>query len=115
MLARKLILGIALVASCVAYGQQMPQFSQYLRNQYMVNPGAAGIYDFIDITVGGRMQWLGFDNAPISSYLYGSSTLTKKEKPKYNPALRISEMPVRNPEVKTGKLKHALVWCVSAN
>ena len=36
----------------------------------MMNPGATGVYDFVDVTLGGRMQWLGFDNAPKTSYLY---------------------------------------------
>ena len=60
----KLLLIAALGISSITFGQQLPQFSQYLRNQYMVNPGAAGVYDFLDITVGGRMQWLGFEDAP---------------------------------------------------
>lgn len=107
MMKRSLIVAVCALWS-FAYGQQMPQFSQYLRNQYMVNPGAAGMYDFIDITMGGRMQWVNFTNAPVSSYIYGASTLSKKDRPKYNPALRISQMPVRNPEVGTGKLKHAI-------
>ena len=41
---RKLILTAVLGLSTLAFGQQVPQFSQYLRNQYMVNPGAAGVY-----------------------------------------------------------------------
>lgn len=106
---RKGILAIAIGLSSMAFGQQMPQFSQYLRNQYMINPGAAGVYDFVDVTIGGRMQWVGFDNAPLSSYLYASSVLSKKPKVRYNPALRTSIIgPVKNPEVGTGKLKHAL-------
>lgn len=105
---RKGILAIAIGFSSVAFGQQMPQFSQYLRNQYMINPGAAGAYDFVDITLGGRMQWVGFDNAPLSSYLYASSVLSRK-KVRYNPAIRTSIIgPVKNAEVGTGKLKHAL-------
>lgn len=105
---RKIVLTLVLGLSTMAFGQQMPQFSQYLRNQYMVNPGAAGVYDFLDITLGGRMQWVGFDNAPLSSYLYVSSPLSKKSRIKYNPALRTSVGPVKNPEINTGKLKHAL-------
>ena len=105
---RKLLLVATIGMSSVVFGQQMPQFSQYHRNQYMVNPGAAGMYDFIDITLGGRMQWAGFENAPMSSYLYASSTLKKKPKIRYNPALRTSGGPIRNPEIKTGNLKHAL-------
>lgn len=88
--------------------QQLPQFSQYLRNQYLVNPAAAGVYDFVDLTVGGRMQWLGFTDAPKTSYLYVSSPLTRATRARYNPGIRISSGPVRNPEIRTGKFKHAL-------
>ncbi len=105
---RRIAIILLVGLSGMAFGQQMPQFSQYLRNQYMVNPGAAGVYDFVDITLGGRMQWVGFDNAPMSSYLYVSSDLSKKPRVRYNPALRTSVGPIRNPEVGTGKLKHAL-------
>lgn len=105
---RKILITITIGLATMAYGQQMPQFSQYLRNQYMVNPGAAGMYDFLDITIGGRMQWLGFKNAPKTSYLYASSALTKRPKVRYNPSLRTSNGPIRNPEIKTGKLKHAV-------
>lgn len=105
---RKLILTAILGVSTMAMGQQVPQFSQYLRNQYMVNPGAAGVYDFVDITVGGRLQWLGFNDAPRTAYLYVSSPVGGTPRVKYNPALRISNGPVRNPKIKTGKLKHAI-------
>lgn len=74
----------------------------------MVNPAAAGIYDFVDITMSGRWQWMGLDDAPRTAYLSGTSLLSKKPKVRYNPALRTSGGPVRNPEIKTGKLKHAI-------
>lgn len=112
---RNSLLILLISISAVAFGQQMPQFSQYLRNQYMVNPGAAGVYDFVDITLGGRMQWAGLENAPMSSYLYVSSTLSKKSHTRFNPALRTSNGPIRNPEIKTGKLKHALGGMIVAD
>jgi type IX secretion system PorP/SprF family membrane protein len=74
----------------------------------MVNPAAAGVYDFVDITASGRWQWMGFGDEPRTAYLSISSPLTRNPKPKYNPALRISNGPVRNPEIKTGKIKHAV-------
>jgi type IX secretion system PorP/SprF family membrane protein len=97
----------AILFSTYCYSQQVPQFSQYNRNQYMTNPAAAGVYDFLDITIGGRMQWVGIDDAPMSSYLYASSPLGKP-KSLHNPALRTSAGAFRNPEIKTGNLKHAI-------
>lgn len=111
----KLLLIAAIGISSISFGQQLPQFSQYLRNQYMVNPGAAGVYDFVDVTAGGRMQWLGFDDAPKTTYLYASSPLSRSPRVKYNPSLRISNGPIRNPKIKTGKLKHAIGGMVLAD
>lgn len=112
---RKIIIAITLGICSISFGQQLPQFSQYQRNQYMINPGAAGMYDFVDITIGGRMQWLGFDNAPMTTYLAVSSPLSKKPKVRYNPSLRTSSGVIRNPEIKTGNLKHAIGGIVLAD
>ncbi len=90
-----------------AFGQQMPQYSQYLRNQFMINPGSAGIYNFTDITLSGRMQWVGFENAPITSYASFTKVIGK-EKVIYNPSLRTGSGPVKNPDIKTGKFKQAI-------
>ena len=112
----KLLTATVILLSSVSFGQQVTQFSQYMKNQYMVNPGSAGMYDFLDVTVGGRMQWLGFDNAPKSSYLYISSPLKKKQgRAKYNPGIRISNRAVQAPKVGTGKLKHAVGGFVLAD
>ena len=90
------------------HSQQIPQYSQYLRNQYMINPGAAGVYDFVDVTIGGRMQWAGFSAAPVTSYLSITAPLTKKSRSFYNPGLHLSTGIVKNPEINTGKFKHAV-------
>ena len=110
---RLLTIGLVL-ASSLSFGQQLPQYTQYQRNQLLVNPAAAGAYDFLDITIGGRYQWMGFGNnesqgniSPRTAYLYAANVL-KNEKVRYNPALRISNGPIRNPSKGTGKLKHAL-------
>ncbi|MEY3238018.1 MAG: hypothetical protein RI883_2119 [Bacteroidota bacterium] len=105
---KKILLILSLVSMSNAFAQQNPQYSQYLRNQYMVNPAAAGVYDFTDITMSGRWQWVGFGDEPRTAYLSGSTLLKKKTKIPYNPAFRVSNGPVRNPEIKTGKLKHAV-------
>ena len=106
----KKIVGIAIliITSSYSYSQQIPQYSQYLRNQFMVNPAAAGVYGFTDVTISGRLQWQGFTNAPMSSYASICAPISKAQKVKYNPSLRMSTGPVLSPEVETGKLKHAI-------
>ncbi len=95
------------------YAQQLPQYSQFHRNQGMTNPGAIGSYDFMDITVGSRYQWLGLNNdfqgsvAPRTAYFNFATTL-RPEPIRHNPSLRTSAGPVTNPEVGTGRLKHGI-------
>jgi type IX secretion system PorP/SprF family membrane protein len=104
---KKRIVAFALGLTGMVTAQQMPQYSQYMRNQYTINPAAAGVYDFVDITMCGRWQWLGFGDEPRTAYLSITAPVGRP-KVSYNPALRISDGPVRNPEIKTGKLKHAV-------
>jgi len=99
----------------VAFGQQEPQFSQYNRNPYLVNPGAAGAYDFADITMGGRMQWAGFANAPMTTYLYGSTALPQKDKARYYPKRSTKRGPIRQSKRGVGGLKHAFGGYVFAD
>jgi type IX secretion system PorP/SprF family membrane protein len=107
---KKLLIPLSLVFCSSAVAQQIPQYSQYMRNQFMINPGAAGMYDFVDVTMSGRWQWVGFgDNGePRTAYASFTKVLGKKAKPPYNPAFRVSNGIVRSPEVNTGKQKHAI-------
>jgi hypothetical protein len=75
---KRIIALIAMALTSGVYSQQMPQYSQYLRNQFMVNPGAAGVYDFVDVTIGGRWQWIGFGDEPRTAYLSVTSPITRK-------------------------------------
>jgi len=104
---KKILSCLPIFLATIGFAQQMPQYSQYMRNQYTINPAAAGVYDFVDVTMCGRCQWLGFGDEPRTAYLSVTSPLARP-KISYNPALRISDGPVRNPEIKTGKLKHAV-------
>lgn len=84
MLNRWLLTVMCMGSVWVSQAQQLPQYSQYIRNQYMVNPGAAGADDYISLNLGGRMQWAGFENAPKTSYLYFSSPAGKLKNGRMN-------------------------------
>jgi type IX secretion system PorP/SprF family membrane protein len=55
-----------------ATAQQLPQFTQYMLNNYIVNPAVAGIYNYYQIRSNNRWQWTGLTDAPqtysISAY-----------------------------------------------
>lgn len=68
-----------------AYTQQRPQYTQYIFNNFILNPAISGIENYIDVKAGYRSQWQGLDGAPETSYfsihaplgknfLYGTST-----------------------------------------
>ena len=52
-----------------SFGQHDPQFTQYMFNTVTVNPAYAGSKGHKVITALGRMQWIGFEGAPVSQYL----------------------------------------------
>ena len=96
------------VLSTVGFAQQIPQYSQYMKNHYLINPGAAGQQNYIDVTAGGRMQWLGFSDAPKTMYVFASSVLGPKRS-KYNPSVKVNYGAVRNPQaIYNAQKKHAM-------
>lgn len=54
-------------------GQQLPQFSQYMFNDFILNPAIAGIDDFYQIRTNHRFQWVGMTDPPLTNSisLYG--------------------------------------------
>lgn len=81
--------GLFLIGS-FGFAQQLGQYSQYLNNQFILNPAAAGEHDYFDIDLSFRQQWVGIDNAPQNYYISAHTTLNKKEPPYINPSLRMS-------------------------
>ncbi|SER44691.1 PorP/SprF family type IX secretion system membrane protein [Pedobacter rhizosphaerae] len=55
---------------CVeAFAQQKPQYTQYIFNQYLLNPALSGIENYIDFKGGYRKQWSGITDAPQTSFV----------------------------------------------
>ena len=76
MKARKFCMIISLlVFACagMARAQQMPQYTQYTWNDYMINPAVAGTHNYLQVRAFSRMQWMGISGAPqtYSISVYG--------------------------------------------
>ena len=66
----KYILGLVLLAtSIVSLGQQTPQYTQYMFNDFIINPAIAGTHDYYQIRTTNRFQWVGLKDAPITNTL----------------------------------------------
>jgi len=45
-------------------GQQLPLYSQYLYNKFLINPAVAGSDGYTSISLTAREQWVGYSGAP---------------------------------------------------
>ncbi len=60
------------------FGQQLPLFSGYLFNTLEINPAYAGFRDALNVTTMFRKQWVGFKNAPQSTFLSADMPISNK-------------------------------------
>ncbi len=63
------------------YSQQDPVYSQYILNEFLINPAVAGIDGMTTINLSGRKQWLGIRYAPET---YSASVSTRILKSPFN-------------------------------
>ncbi len=63
------------------HAQQLPQYTQYVNNYFGLNPAAGGSSGCLDIKAGHRRQWVGFENAPVTSFASINGPIKNKAKP----------------------------------
>lgn len=71
------LLSLLLVVAFSGFGQQQWQYSQYMNNNFLLNPAEGGTEEFTDIKVGGRLQWVGLSGAPTSMFVSAHHPLNK--------------------------------------
>ena len=69
-----------LVAACViltttVQAQVDPLYSQYLNNPFLINPAYGGMNKSMNLMVGYRKQWAGFDGSPNTISATGHTSL----------------------------------------
>ena len=77
---RKPVFILILLIFCFpAAGQQLPIYSQYLYNKFLLNPAVAGSDGYTSLNLTTREQWIGYSGAPRTfSFSYQSRILKKK-------------------------------------
>src|SRR5438874_11116806 len=78
--------------------QQEPHYTQYIINQYIINPALTGIENYTDIKLSHRHQWVGFQDAPVTTYLTIHTALGKKD---YRTSATSYRVPGENPRGKS--------------
>lgn len=76
---RKGLLVAMLMAVGFAKAQQRPHYTQYILNNYIINPALAGIENYTDVKLSHRHQWVGIQDAPVTTYFTVSAPIGKKD------------------------------------
>jgi len=63
---KKIIITLTALIAMISMSnaQQLPLYSQYMMNGFLLNPAMAGSTDYAPIRLTARTQWVGIDNAP---------------------------------------------------
>lgn len=70
---------VLLLAQCDLFAQQKPHYTQYVLNQYIINPAFSGIENYTDIKLSHRQQWQGLEGAPATTYFTLNAPLGKSD------------------------------------
>jgi type IX secretion system PorP/SprF family membrane protein len=62
----------------LTFGQQLPLYSQYLYNKYLINPAVAGSDGYTSISLTAREQWVGYSGAPRTFSFSWQTRMLKK-------------------------------------
>jgi len=60
--------------------QELPGYSQYMQNYFLLNPAVAGSDECPSLTITDRHQWIGIENAPNIQTITFHTHLEKKKK-----------------------------------
>jgi len=89
----KLIIIFMFGFGCVQ-AQQKPYYSQYILNNYILNPALSGIENYTDLKFSYRNQWAGIDGAPETMYMSVQGPIGKKD---YRTSATSFQIPGENP------------------
>lgn len=77
--------------------QQKPYYTQYILNNYILNPALSGIENYTDVKLSYRNQWTGINGSPVTTYLSVQGPIGKKD---YRTTATSFEVPGENPRGK---------------
>jgi len=76
---RKLtFISLMFLSGSIAFGQQLPLYSQYLYNKFLINPAVAGSDGFTSVSLTAREQWVGYSGAPRTFSFSWQTRMLKK-------------------------------------
>lgn len=67
-----------LIAGNITFAQQLPLYSQYLYNKFLINPAVAGSDGYTSLNLTAREQWVGYFGAPKTFSFSWQTRLLKR-------------------------------------
>jgi type IX secretion system PorP/SprF family membrane protein len=77
-LKRPVLILLFFLTGSLAFGQQLPLFSQYLYNKFLINPAVAGSDGYTSVSLTAREQWVGYSGAPRTFSFSWQTRMLKK-------------------------------------
>jgi type IX secretion system PorP/SprF family membrane protein len=74
-----LLIAASCLCSVLVMAQAKPFYTQYILNNYILNPGVTGIENYTDIKLSNRTQWTGINGAPVTSYFSIHTPIGKED------------------------------------
>lgn len=74
----RFIVLLLIMISGLAGAQQRPQYTQYIFNNYLLNPALSGMENYTDVKIGHRQQWQGINGAPTTTFVSANMVLGDK-------------------------------------
>ncbi len=94
---KKLFILSALFCGMFATAQQRPHYTQYILNNYILNPALSGIENYTDVKISTRDQWVGLTGAPKTTYFGIQGPVGKND---YRTTSTSFQIPGQNPRGK---------------
>jgi type IX secretion system PorP/SprF family membrane protein len=76
---KKVITGLLMLSGLAGQAQQKPHYTQYILNQYILNPAITGIENYTDVKLSHRQQWVGINDAPVTTYFTIHAPIGKQD------------------------------------
>src|SRR6478736_6608769 len=92
-----LLVHCILFFALLVHSQQRPHYTQYVLNNYILNPALSGIENYTDVKLSARDQWVGLNGAPRTVYLSMHGPIGKKD---YKTTATSFGVPGENPRGK---------------
>src|SRR6187551_3748479 len=85
---------LLLVITTASFAQQKPHYTQYILNNYILNPALSGIENYTDVKMSVRDQWVGLNGSPKTIYFSAQEPIGKKD---YHDRTTAYHVPGQNP------------------